>query len=45
MESDIKDPDTSIQTLLINTNLDMPYIEDILDHIGLSYKIFRWLLY
>lgn len=39
-----QDPDTAIQTLQINTILDRPYIDDKLGHIGLSYKVFRWLL-
>ncbi|HXT84309.1 MAG TPA: hypothetical protein VN704_08265 [Verrucomicrobiae bacterium] len=39
-----QDPDSSIQTLQISDTLDMPYIEDKLNHIGLSYKVFRWLI-
>jgi hypothetical protein len=39
-----EDPDTAIQTLQINTKLDKPYIDDKVEHIGFSYKVFRWLL-
>ncbi len=39
-----QDPDSAIQTLQISNTLDMPYIEDKLNHIELSYKVFRWLI-
>jgi hypothetical protein len=39
-----QDPDGAIQTLQVNPTLDVIYIEDKLNHIGLSYKVFRWLI-
>lgn len=39
-----QDPDGAIQTLQINPTLDMPYIEDKLDYVGLTYKVFRWII-
>ncbi len=39
-----QDPDSAIQTLQLNETLALPYIEDKLDHIGLTYRVFRWLL-
>ncbi len=39
-----QDPDGAIQTLQVDTDLDKPYIEDKLAYIGMSYRVFRWLL-
>jgi hypothetical protein len=39
-----QDPDDALQTLQRDDNLDRPYIDDKLNHIGLTYKVFRWLL-
>jgi hypothetical protein len=38
------DPDGAIQTLQKKDILDRPYIDDKLNHIGFSYKVFRWLM-
>jgi hypothetical protein len=46
-ENNIKyyqDPDDAIQTLQKCSRLARPYIDDKLNHIDFSYKVFRWLL-
>jgi hypothetical protein len=39
-----QDPDGAIQTLQINDILDKSYVDDKLNYVGLSYKVFRWLI-
>jgi hypothetical protein len=39
-----QDPDDALQTLQEEDSLDRPYIDDKLNHIGLTYRVFRWLL-
>jgi hypothetical protein len=39
-----QDPDDAIQTLQKYSRLARPYIDDKLNHIGFSYKVYRWLL-